>query len=1046
MNRRRFVISALAMTVAIAAGSDDARAERLPARRYTAADGLPSDYVISIYRDSRGFLWFSTRDGLSRFDGAQFTNYGSRDGLPSTTINRVLETRAGVYWIATNGGGICRFDPRGRRPASVSAGESPGEHLDGERLLFTQYLVSSDPASNRVNVLYEDRNGNLWTGTDAGLFLGKTTGEGVEFRRVELPGVPASPAFHGVAAILEDSEGSLWIGGGFGLRRRLPDGRGVVYRVDPEGGSRAVNTLLLDRNQLWAGSRNGLLVLDIEPSSAFIGAHPRERTLLRSRLLAAASNGGTSEHDGARLYNTSVGLPADNVTALASGSPGRVWVGTVAGLSEFDGHRFRVHTTANGLSDDYIMTLAHDTAGNLWIGTVAGVTRLMQHGLVTYDQQDGLSYLRVQSLSQDESGRLFAVTGDYSINEFNGTRFRSVRPDIPRDTACTWLSNCAYLDRGGEWWVLSTTGLYRLPKVTRLEDLSRQRTRDAYQDAGGLPAQNAFRIFEDRQGDIWVGTMPEGLVRWQRSTSLWRVYSVPDGLPAPTGTLNMVTAFAEDRSGNLWIGFHNGGLARWHEGRFQMFGKDHAAPMGLISALHLDRAGRLWIGSHQAGLTRVDDPAAARPVFRTLTATSPNVRCLTEDARGRIYAGTSRGIDRLDPATGLVKHFGTGEGLASEFVTAALRDRQGMLWFGTISGLSKLDPAAPDGSTGDRPPQVFVSAVRVRGVPQPLSDLGDSDIQPLTLSPDQNQIEIEFFGITFNAGESVDYQYRIEGIDPDWSPPTGLRSVNYGRLPAGSHRFLVRSVRSDGAVSTRPAVVSFTVLPPVYARWWFILLSIGFASAAIVALYRVRVGQLVRVERVRARIATDLHDDIGASLSQIAILAEVARAGRPADSSPDGPLARIAETSRGLVDSMSDIVWAINPDVDSLSDLVHRMRRFAEDTLGAADVELTFREPELRQDPRLGPEIRREIFLMLKESVTNISKHAEATRVTIELERDRHGLRLKVTDDGRGFDPAQHTDGNGVLNMRRRAAALGGRLSVLSTPGVGTTIEIEVPL
>jgi signal transduction histidine kinase len=122
------------------------------------------------------------------------------------------------------------------------------------------------------------------------------------------------------------------------------------------------------------------------------------------------------------------------------------------------------------------------------------------------------------------------------------------------------------------------------------------------------------------------------------------------------------------------------------------------------------------------------------------------------------------------------------------------------------------------------------------------------------------------------------------------------------------------------------------------------------------------------------------------------------------------------------------------------------MRRFAEDTLGASDVELTFREPELRQDPRLGPEIRREIFLMLKESVTNISKHADCTRVTIELERDRHGLRLKVTDNGKGFDPTQHSDGNGVLNMRRRVAALGGRLSLRSSSGDGTTMDIEVPL
>jgi signal transduction histidine kinase len=242
-------------------------------------------------------------------------------------------------------------------------------------------------------------------------------------------------------------------------------------------------------------------------------------------------------------------------------------------------------------------------------------------------------------------------------------------------------------------------------------------------------------------------------------------------------------------------------------------------------------------------------------------------------------------------------------------------------------------------------------------------------------------------------------------------------------------------------------VLSFTVLPPFYARWWFISLAVLVTGAAGLGLYRLRIAQLLGVERVRARIATDLHDDIGASLSQIAILAEVAQQ-VPAQSrmDPAGPLAQIADTSRGLVDSMSDIVWAINPEVDALSDLVHRMRRFAEDTLSANDIDLTFRAPELRQDPRLGPELRRELFLILKESVTNIGKHADCKRVTIELERDRRRLRLRVTDDGKGFDPAQRTDGNGVANMRRRVAALGGQLNIQSKPGRGTTLEVEVPL
>jgi signal transduction histidine kinase len=203
---------------------------------------------------------------------------------------------------------------------------------------------------------------------------------------------------------------------------------------------------------------------------------------------------------------------------------------------------------------------------------------------------------------------------------------------------------------------------------------------------------------------------------------------------------------------------------------------------------------------------------------------------------------------------------------------------------------------------------------------------------------------------------------------------------------------------------------------------------------------------------VRARIATDLHDDIGASLSQIAILAEVARERMkhpppgPASAEPAAaePLARIAETSRGLVDSMSDIVWAINPEADSLSDLVHRMRRFAEDTLGAGDIEVVFRAPDSSEDLPVGADVRREIFLILKESVTNIAKHANATRVSIDVESNGRRVWLRVADNGRGFDPGVATDGNGVASMRRRVAALGGHLAIESAPGRGTTITLDV--
>jgi signal transduction histidine kinase len=581
-------------------------------------------------------------------------------------------------------------------------------------------------------------------------------------------------------------------------------------------------------------------------------------------------------------------------------------------------------------------------------------------------------------------------------------------------------------------------------------DLARRQPRFVSLNQNGLANDNVFRVFEDRSRGLWIGGFDGGVARWQRPAGSWRTFSDADGLPPLSRTSSRVSAFAEDRSGLMWVGFYEGGVARLRGGRFESFTPGEGAPAGLITAIAADAKGRIWIASSQQGLVRVDDPGAPRPAFTRLTSSdgiaTDNVRCLTEDRWGRIYAGTSRGIDRIDPESGTVRHYTVGDGLASDFVMSAFRDRSGALWFGTMSGLSRMDPVAPDAprTDGDAPP-VLISGIRIRGISQPLSELGESAPPPMTLSSDQNQLQVDFFAVTLASAGALKYQYRLEGTDADWSPATDLRRVNYARLDAGSYRFLVRAVRPDGTVSASPAVVSFRVLPPIYLRWWFLTLAAGAVGAVGVAAYQVRVRQLLRLERVRARIATDLHDDIGASLSQIAILAEVARQRSARDLPGAGdPLARIAETSRGLVDSMSDIVWAVNPEADSLSDLVHRMRRFAEDTLGASDIELTFRAPEGGEDLRMGPDIRREILLLLKESVTNVAKHSRCTSVTIDFECDRHRLRLRIADDGVGFDPAKATDGNGVASMRRRVQALAGSLTIDSAPGRGTRIDLTL--
>jgi signal transduction histidine kinase len=420
-----------------------------------------------------------------------------------------------------------------------------------------------------------------------------------------------------------------------------------------------------------------------------------------------------------------------------------------------------------------------------------------------------------------------------------------------------------------------------------------------------------------------------------------------------------------------------------------------------------------------------------------------NVRCLVEDANGRLYFGTTSGVIEFNPTNGDTWHYTTAEGLAQNEVWSALASRQGDVWFGTIAGVSRLD------ATRVRPrhqaPRALIRTVYVNADARLVSEFGDDKVSALTLSPTERRVAFDFFALAFASGERLRYQYRLQGAEEDWSPPIAIRSVNYAHLSPGVYRFQVRAMTLSGATSA-PASASFRILPPVWRRWWFVVATAALVVGLVALLYRYRVAQLVAIERVRTRIATDLHDDIGASLSQIAILSELARGEGNSGLETASLLGRIATTSRELVESMGDIVWAINPNRDRVGDLLQRMRRFASDTFTGKNIDFTFRAPEAGRDLPLAADVRREVLLIFKEAVNNIARHARCRHAEVEIRIQRDGLVLEVADDGQGLSPSGDREaGHGLPSMQQRAARLNGGLDIYTAPGRGTRLVLRVP-
>jgi ligand-binding sensor domain-containing protein/signal transduction histidine kinase len=977
---------------------------QLPLRVYSTVDGLANNAVYSIASDSRGFLWYATAEGLSRFDGLGFSNQTESTGLPHRVVQQVLVGRDGYYWLATPAG-LVRFRPD-------LAPSNP------DRMVVLRPTGSPDAA--RISVLLEDSSGTLWCGTESGLFAIQNTA-GADPRlteiRIGLPRLVKDDSE--IRGLAEDAEGAVWIGttDGF-LYRRLRDGR-IERHPPPAKQFSGVTHLLSDRHgRIWVG---------------------RENSLYRS---VPATHPGAN---GFELLSGQVGGPPHaRVFDILESREGDIWVALYRSLAQFpaNGAPVRLWDKDNGLPSRGVGSLGQDRDGNLWMGTGdLGALKLAAGGTLNYSRDDGIDMDAVISFGETRRGELYVAgrqeTDGFRIATSSGNAFHAIAPRVPKSVSYFgWRAARVILqDHTGEWWLATSQGLCRYPRVEDPMQLAQTAPKAVYTMREGLPGTVVARIHEDSAGNIWIGSETTTM-GYLDPTQERFIAIAADGVPS------FSSAFLEDNGGHMWIGDEEGQLWRVRDGRAAHV--PGPAKGASISAFLLDHAGRLWVATHGQGLLRFDDPTSESPQFKkygyTEGISSLDVHSLVADRGGSIYVGTSRGIDRLNSDLTHIRRYSSADGIFSGQVIAAYCDRDGALWFGTFHGLTRMTPQT-DASTDSAP--VWITGVSIAGRPAPVSEIGESQVHGIEVLPGQEDIQFDFVGLSYAPGNVIRYQYRL-GSDA-WSAPIDSRSVHYGAIAPGSYRFMVRAITSDGQASEPPATVEFRVIPALWRRTWFQGLLVTVAVASAMWVQRVRAARLLAVERVRMRIATDLHDDIGTSLSQIAILSDVAHQ-RAHESNSAEPIERIGNLSRELLDSIGDIVWAIQPHRDHLSDLKQRMRRFAADMLSARNIEMHWPFSAFGQDLELNAEIRQQVYLIFKESIKNIAQHSRATEARVDLRIEDEQLILEVSDNGRGVEQGDHPNGNGLKSMRLRATRLGGELEVRTAPNKGTCVLLRISL
>jgi signal transduction histidine kinase len=576
-------------------------------------------------------------------------------------------------------------------------------------------------------------------------------------------------------------------------------------------------------------------------------------------------------------------------------------------------------------------------------------------------------------------------------------------------------------------------------------------------------------LLHGQNGTTWIGTA-NGLLRYQGGKLA--AYGEQEGLELPD-----VRAIAQATDGTVWFGMNGGGLGRLREGTLKQFRKRDGLSSDFLQTLKLDADGTLWIGTSGGGLDRLRNEHFAA-ISRTNGLADDVICHIEDDGRGYFWMSSHNGIMRVsktelngcaDGRTNWVDclTYSKGEGLptlecSGGMQPAGCKTADGRLWFPTSKGLVAIDPS--DVKKNQLAPPVVIEEILVDGKPVP--EPRNAEL-PLQIPPGRHRFEFHFTGLSFTVPEKVHFKHRLDGLEQDWSEPDAKRSADYGYIAPGDYTFEVVACNNDGVWSERGASLRFTLLPFFWQTWWFRALAIlsGGAAVAATVIFAMRrrlerrlerLEQQRALERERARIAKDIHDDLGASLTRISMLSQSARSELD-HSAAASDLDRIYETSRELTRAMDEIVWAVNPQHDTLDSLATYLGKFAQDFLAAAHIKCRLDVPMQLPAWPLTAEIRHNLFLAFKEALNNAVKHAHTTEVWISLAINGMGFTLQLEDKGRGFapesagngsprDPERLSGGYGLVNMRRRLTEIGGRCEIQSTSGAGTRVSFVVPV
>ncbi|MFA5669140.1 MAG: two-component regulator propeller domain-containing protein [Balneolaceae bacterium] len=930
--------------------------------------------------------------------GYPFRTYSIEDGLSEAVVHAIVQDHEGSMWLGT-GYGLNRFngiefqnyyEDQGLQSSKIFALFEDSQHRlwigtgQGVNYWMSDSIYYSNDLSAldelQVTSIFEDLDGDLWFATDGG-------GVWVLNKNNELTQYSKAQGFKSdiVRKIVQTKDGVLWFATRNGLTK-LAYGNIRTYGVEDGLPDEKIRDIILDENgTLWIATRNGLAKYKNEVFTT---------------------------------YNEKQGLNNLRVQTLNIDLYKRLWLGTENGVSVLEDGKFRNFTMANGLSNGIIYSSTLDREGNLWFGTFGGgVNLFLGDYFENYTSDLGLANDVVTSFAESDDGTLWVGTYGGGISQYKNSTFKtfSLEQGLKDDKVYTLT-----YDSKKRMWVGLRDGL------AIIENGQIKNFKDSE-----FPYRKVRHIYETKNGDFWISTYDEGVIRYDGKT--FHQFTVEDGLAYNT-TLGAV----EDAEGNIWIATY-GGVSKYNNGTFENYSMQEGLPNNAVMTIIVDNKGTVWVSTF-GGIAWFNGKR-----FESITVEDglPNRVCyFIEQSRDDLYwIGTNDGLARFnaekfyseiptekDQAFQLLSK---EQGLISDEMNlgAVYEDGEGHLWVGSVEGMSHFIPTKYKGNPVS--PQVKINEVLASGRLY-------ENVEHLNLTYEQNFVEIFFSGINYNAPNRVLYEFKMDGIDPVWQRTTN-RFAKYPSLPSGDYTFSVIARNTNGTWSEDVTKMTFSISAPFWQHWWFAVLIFLIVVSIIWLFYSYyKTTKLVDIERMRVRIASDLHDDVGASLTEIALQSDFLQA---VDTNPELKkiLSNIGAQSRKIVTSLDDIVWSIDSRNDTIGDLTDRMQDYLLNVLEPKNFKVEYNFEDLKMQNKLSVPLKENLYLIFKEAVNNISKYSNGDLVRITMHADGSNFVFTIYDNGSSSVSVKKT-GHGLRNMTMRAERIGAKVDVSIINGFTITI------